>query len=272
MIRETVRAIRVNARRYMDSKVRNDFSHGVHVSEEGVLIDLKMPASYESIRIDIGLSHNAPNSALWTKTSPSTFVIGVEANRFNVARLLRWGTWSRNDPKNPVRRHKPRNLQILFCALDDVASPCFSDFYHMGGDPGTSSLLKPTNVLSDDFGYSLQVVSKVPTLRLSSLMALLPWDRIPTVEVCKIDTQGKDLAILKSADEFLQRILVLEIEMDTYGQYESAPSREEIIQFLDSAGFEPLVLHDENHEPLTDVIFLNRAFENEALKIAQSLR
>ncbi|MFZ4077144.1 MAG: hypothetical protein ACOYKA_04070, partial [Legionellaceae bacterium] len=49
------------------------------------------------------------------------------------------------------------NFHLINCALDDVESPKIKTFYNMEGDPGTSSLLKPTHTL----GYSIKNTSQV---------------------------------------------------------------------------------------------------------------
>lgn len=215
--------------------------------------------NYTRIRIDVGLSHAAPNSAAWTHLNPDVFVVGVEASRFNVAKISKRGVWSKNNPSHPIRRFKPKNMQILHVALDDVDTPCYSEFYNMLGDSGTSSLLRPTKKLHELFGYEVGDSELVPTISFSDLLSALPWSNLDFVELVKIDAQGKDLAIIKSARNHLAQIAVLVIEVETHDQYFGAPSSSETISFLEGEGFTRVKPADQAREGggEVDVVFVN---------------
>ena len=51
--------------------------------------DVHIPAECTHVKIDVGLSHNAPNSHLWLYLEPTVFVIGFEPNSEAIARILR---------------------------------------------------------------------------------------------------------------------------------------------------------------------------------------
>jgi FkbM family methyltransferase len=91
-------------------------------------------------------------------------------------------------------------------------------------------------------GHVLNVESivTVPTIRLDTLMALMEIDR---VDFLKIDTQGMDLAVLKSAGQRLRDIskITLEVALTPLPLYSGAPSKDEVVAFLVDAGF---ALHD----------------------------
>ena len=51
--------------------------------------NMHIPSECTHVKIDVGLSHNAPNSHLWLYLEPTVFVIGFEPNSEAVARILR---------------------------------------------------------------------------------------------------------------------------------------------------------------------------------------
>jgi FkbM family methyltransferase len=77
----------------------------------------------------------------------------------------------------------------------------------------------------------------VPTIRLDTFMNLLSIRR---VDFLKVDAQGTDLAVLKSAGSRLRDIASITIEVDVSPQplYVGSASKSEAIAFLHEAGFE----------------------------------
>jgi hypothetical protein len=49
---------------------------------------IKIPDWCEKIRIDVGLSHNAPNSQNWLESIDNLLVIGVEPNKSSIKVIL----------------------------------------------------------------------------------------------------------------------------------------------------------------------------------------
>lgn len=190
---------------------------------------------YENVRLDIGLSHNAPNAAVWCKSFPRTLVIGIEPNRFNMARISRFGIWSKSYGKR-IRRFKPKNFHPIMCAIDDVSNPVMREFYHVRGDSGTSSLLRPQKKFLETHRYSVREVSKVPCVPLASILEVL-LVHFPVIELIKVDTQGKDLDVLKSAGSLIQKVKRIVAEVDTFDQYEDSPDKKDIFVYLESQGF-----------------------------------
>jgi FkbM family methyltransferase len=87
-------------------------------------------------------------------------------------------------------------------------------------------------------GEDLRVNSivTVPTIRLDTFMDMLGIDR---VDYLKIDTQGMDLAVVRSAGDRLADIgkITLEVDIKPTRLYSGAASKEEIVAFLTKAGF-----------------------------------
>lgn len=240
-----------------------DFFHNLTISNDGIAnIEIKIDTKTKILMLDIGLSHNAPNSAEFLSKFDDFQVIGVEANKYNVRRLLKFGIWSRNNPNRYVAPFKSCRFSLLFGALDNVSAPTYSNFYNMKGDAGTSSLLKPTNVLYDRFGYKLKKISRVPTISLECMLDAIPWHQFTHILFCKVDTQGKDLDILKSAGSYLEKIAFISVEVSTFGQYEKSFSELELYEFMRKSGFYELkVLAKVDNYPV-DVLFVNKNYEH----------
>jgi FkbM family methyltransferase len=87
-------------------------------------------------------------------------------------------------------------------------------------------------------GQTLEVetVITVATIRLDTFLNLL---RISAVDFLKIDTQGMDLAVVRSAGSRLRDIhkVVMEVDLSPKPLYRGAPSKNEVCEFMKFAGF-----------------------------------
>ncbi|QWC97179.1 FkbM family methyltransferase [Polynucleobacter paneuropaeus] len=238
----------------------DSFRHNLIIDSGKASINLNFPEDIKRVRIDIGLSHNAPNSAKWIKDNQDLMVIGIEANQHNIRKILRCGIWSKNDKNRIIKPYKTKRLQLIYGAIDNVPQPGFSDFYNIRGDSGTSSLLKPTNALLKGYGYTVRSITKTPTFPLKILLQQFPWERFPYIEVCKIDTQGKDLDVLLSMGEYIKKIAMILVEVDTFGQYEGAPTRAQIYDFMQRNGFGEHEVISNINNAVVDVIFFNENY------------
>lgn len=206
---------------------------GIKLNESGLL---DIPQHIKRIKFDVGLSWCAPNSAAWLQMDKEKelFVIGIEANRFACQRIG-------NKVLNP---HPPyenciidnNNYMLINCAIDDVSNLEMKTFYHVAGDPGTSSLLKPTPILKVD----IEEISEVPTIPLSFILEKIPWNRFEFIEHMKTDTQGKDLEVVLSAGDYLDKIVYLDCEVSTSGCYENENDVHMIINKIINRGFKVL--------------------------------
>lgn len=108
--------------------------------------------------------------------------------------------------------------------------------------PGTSSLL-PIDLEATkhwkDQSLDLRTVRKtvVPTIRLDTFLRLTGIDK---VDYMKIDAQGTDLAVVRSAGDRLKdfRKIYLEVYVTPYPLYRNAPTKPEIIDYMRERGFE----------------------------------
>ena len=260
---------------FFDFTIKNDYEYNLHIDNNSrVEFDLSIPETAKKVRIDVGLSYHAPQSAAWLELNNDLYVIGIEANKYNVARINKYGLWYLKN--NLIYKRKiNQNFKLLYCAIANVKKPTHLDFYNMHGDSGTSSLLKPTNKLLKTYNYKIHKITKVPAIPLSTIIEKIPKDKFSLIELVKIDTQGSDLEVIKSINGHLDRIVCIQVETSTFGQYENAGSSNSIINYLESNNFyEIKILNWFEGEPV-DVIFANKKFDKLAnilsLEIQESL-
>lgn len=109
-------------------------------------------------------------------------------------------------------------------------------------------------------GGELKVESKVivPTIRLDTFMRLM---KIEKVDFLKIDTQGMDLSVVRSAGERLSDIEKITLEVDVTPQrlYSGAPSKDEVVAFLNQAGFSLFAIESQSHGQEENVTFVRES-------------
>jgi len=133
--------------------------------------------------------------------------------------------------------------------------------FHVNASDMSSSLL-PINEQAKHSWVGMEEVNvasttTVPTMRLDTLMNLL---QIQKVDFLKIDTQGKDLVVLKSAGSRLQDItkIQLEVEVASVPFYVGSPRKEEVLQFLDAAGFALIASEKQTHGQEENLTFMRK--------------
>lgn len=183
---------------------------GLSLSANGFLV---LPSNIKRLKIDAGLSFNAPNSNFWLNKIPNLAVFGFEPNRVSVGNLISGGNKERCSPKKNrffkcLDRKFIGNQWFPFpVALH--SAPSTSTFHNSLIDPGTSSLFRP---ITKDKGPSTHF--EVPVRTLSELFSRIPWGnvgesgRFQIIEHLKTDAQGADLAILKGAGHYLRERVV----------------------------------------------------------------
>lgn len=217
-------------------------------------INFNIAENIKSIRFDIGLSYCAPNSAVWLTQEPEKLhVIGVEPNPECINNIKQNGLYC---VQKGIKPFHSKNFQLIECALDNVEEPQVQQFYCTARDPGTSSLLKPTLHL----GNPVKSITEVTTTSFYNLLQSIDYNRFEYVELVKIDTQGKDLDIIKSAGEYLDKIVFLNCEVNTFNHYEGNFKPDEINQFLQSKNF--IKLHDNSYvaNQVVDSTYINKKF------------
>jgi hypothetical protein len=109
-------------------------------------------------------------------------------------------------------------------------------------------------------GQDLRVTSKtvVPTIRLDTFLNLA---NIQTVDYLKIDAQGMDLAVVKSAGNRLKDIsrIYLEVCVTPYPPYRGAATKSDIAEFLLSQGFVLVGVDTQSDGQEENLTFENKA-------------
>lgn len=112
--------------------------------------------------------------------------------------------------------------------------------FHINSNEASSSLLHldPRGVEHWIGGDQLRVVSKVtvPTIRLDTFMNLAAIDK---VDFLKVDAQGADLSVVRSAGKRIKDIrkITLETAVTPLRCYVGAPSKDELVDHMIRSGF-----------------------------------
>jgi FkbM family methyltransferase len=95
----------------------------------------------------------------------------------------------------------------------------------------------------------------VPTMRLDTF---LNGAGVEAVDYLKIDAQGLDLEVVKSAGDRLRDVAKVQLEATTasYRQYEGAPGKSVIIEFMKSKGFQLAGEEVQSHGQEANLTFL----------------
>ena len=221
-------------------------------------------SNFSNVKIDIGLSYNAPHSQLWLENNKDNklLVLGVEPNPYNINSLI-----SKNNKKQHIDHGDPiqdkyinNQFFIIPVALSNIDTPTNKIFYSMNKDSGTSSLNKP---IDSSLGEIKDIVT-VPVYSLKHLFDVFPWDKIDKIDYIKIDAQGSDLDILISAGDYLkERVVYITAEAEFYA-YENCSHNNvnNIDKYLRSQNFIRI-----KHPNTIDPTYINTKFINIAKDI-----
>jgi FkbM family methyltransferase len=217
--------------------------------------------SINRVKIDVGLSYNAPQSQVWLEKQNDLVVFGFEPNP-EAIKIISQKNIQKKHPNHgtPVADEYIGTRFFLFpVALADVENPEVMDFYSMENDCGTSSLLKPINSLG-----TIKSKVKVPVYSLKHFFDLFSWERFEYIEYLKIDAQGFDYNILKSAKNYLKEKVVFITAEPESRQYENADNNnvENITKYLQEQNFLRI-----NHENTSDPTYVNKKY----LHLAQDI-
>jgi len=226
---------------------------------------IKLKQTTKSVKIDIGLSYNAPQAEQWFKHQTDLQVFGFEPVPENIKSII----------SGPKKRHpshgdplsfkyiQNKDFNLIPCALSNNKKKEEMNFYVTSRDTGCSSLFQPK---ANHVGPTKQVI-KVPVFSLKHFFDLFPWDKMPIIEYIKIDAQGSDLNILKGAEHYLQeRVVFITAEPDGF-QYTGAEDStvNSIVNYMKSIGF-----HHVRHRNTQDPTFLNKKYmDKQKIHISQ---
>ena len=222
-----------------------------------------LPDSIKHIKIDVGLSFDAPHSQNWIDNdldnSNDTIVFGFEANPS-------WIEYIKSPIKNnnfadfhtytkPLKyEHLNSKFFLIPVALGNVDVPKCMDFFVPALSEGCCSLLQPNpNTILGNIVKTHQV----PVFNLSDFLKIIPFDNIEYIDYLKIDVQGYDINVLKGAGDYLSEKVVYVTAEPEVTQYLNSQdnSTENITEYMSSIGFQKI-----NHPNTADPTFINNKF------------
>lgn len=218
------------------------------------LENLIIPDYIKRIKIDVGLSYNAPVSQMLLERDDDVFIFGFEPNPESIECIVNktrtYGASVRLD-----RKYIDENrIKILPIALGNTETEGVVDFYVAEEDPGCSSLHPPI-----DLRITSRRTIKVPIFSLKHFFDTFDWNRFKYIEWLKIDAQGSDLNILIGAGDYLkERVVYVTAEADgrQYADCDSC-NTENIVDYMNSQGFVQV-----SHPNTVDPTFLNPKFDH----------
>ena len=157
-----------------------------------------------SIKIDVGLSGNAPQSKVWIDANPNALIFGFEPLSMNIKMITEASsTW----PIKLNPRDIGRNIFIIPVALSSKTLGHKLKMKITDMDSGSSSLLDSTNLLQSTWEY-------VPVFKLDDFIEFIDLERFEFIEYVKIDAQGMDFEVIRGAKKYLNKICFITAELD----------------------------------------------------------
>jgi len=197
------------------------------------------------IKIDIGLGQFNINSENWIQNESNLMVIAFEPNNDCISS-------TNNIIQYNLNNNKTNSFYTIPIALNNVEHPIEMEFYKLLNDPGVSSLYEPSNI----FGPIKEKIS-VPVYSLKHFFDLFPFEKFPYIEYIKIDAQGSDLNILKSAGKYLsERVVYVTAEPEhTFYKNIEDNTTENFDIYMNSQNFVRI-----NHPKTKDPTYINNNF------------
>lgn len=195
--------------------------------------------SYRRVWIDVG-AHEGESSFPYAAADPSLLVYAFEPNLRAAARVM----------------GKLRNYVILPIA---IAERDGSAELNLNAYEQSSSLLPADadGVKSWVTEAHFEVIGSVvvPTMRLDTFMTAVGLEH---VDFLKVDAQGLDLEVVKSAGDRLRDVARVQLEATTvsYRQYEGAPGKSVIVEYMESKGFRLAGEEIQSHGQEANLTFL----------------
>ena len=215
---------------------------------------ISIPSHIRRVKLDVGLSINAPHSHLWIQQNPNDLLVfGFEPNTSAIEQLKGLKPYDAIWPHRIDPKLIGTKLILLNCALGDCTEKV--NLYITEPDAGCSSLFLPKTI-------KLKSVQQVCQFRLEEFFDLFPFDQIPYIEYLKIDAQGSDLKILKGCGKYLERVVYVTAEPEESAYLNVQNSLAQIQEYMTSMGFEKI-----SHPNTVDPTFVNSKFLSEAQSI-----
>lgn len=241
-----------------------DFRH--FVAQNGIPLrsdgKLDIPAHFKHVKLDIGLSYNAPISQCWLSCDNDLIVFGFEPNPDSVKEIKKGAIKREPYHGKPLdTKYLNSSFFLIPCALG-LSPKQMITFYVTKKDVGCSSIYEPNS-------FEVENVISVPIYPLTDFFEIFPFDIHPVIEYIKIDAQGSDLDIVKSAGGYLKdHVVYITIESEN-NQYKNTNNSEiEIDRYMHSIGFTRHQTRDTADPTYINAQFLDYA-RNHNIKIFQ---
>ncbi len=223
---------------------------------------MDIPQNIKHIKLDIGLSYNAPISQYWLSHEKDLLVFGFEPDLSSVNSILEGASKRNISHGDPLDlKYVGKSFFLIPCALG-LQSGSMQSFYKTKVDCGCSSLYPPKYL-------EIAEVVEVPVFRLSDFFELFPFDTHPVVDYIKIDAQGSDLDIVKGGGRYLEeRVIYITIEAEDYHYENTTNSEGEIDDYMKKIGFERFYSHETSDPTYFNPRFLDYVQKHE-VKIFQ---
>lgn len=141
---------------------------------------------------------------------PNTFLISFEPLLDKYATLLARN--SRPDTRVALGHHHPRAIVLPFAVSADANS--IKEFKISGSTDGCASLLDPVSSYYSQSCTNTSGIAErraVPSVSLEQ--ALSTWFGTRDIALAKIDAQGLDVGVVRSAGKHLNRMLAVQLEV-----------------------------------------------------------
>lgn len=191
-----------------------------------------IPSHIKHIKLDIGLSYSAPMSQYWLTHEDNLMVFGFEPNPASVNSILAGATKQQPSHGAPLEtKFIGTSFLLIPCALGLSEKPTVN-FFVTREDCGCSSIYEPVSL-------KVEHIIQVPIFKLSDFFDIFPFDTHPVIDYIKIDAQGADLSIVKSAEDYLtERVVYITLEAED-SQYENTNNSSQDIEiYMKSIGFQ----------------------------------
>ena len=209
------------------NKILKDVLHHILKNDK-----IFIPDGFKNVKLDVGLSMNAPNSEAWLQREKNLIVFGFEpGSAAHESFTYKNKEMSEKYPEymfiNPDRIN--RTFFPIKCALSN-GEIRQEKLYVTGNDLGCSSLFQPNF-------FEVIDVEEVSVIRLKDFFELFPWNQIEYIDHLKIDAQGSDFAIIEGAGDYLSKIVYITLENSTGNQYQKNEDYHKFNQYLSKYDF-----------------------------------
>lgn len=180
--------------------------HVAHLKEDGTLM---VPDSAKVV-LEVGANTRNTLDRELLPADPTAFLISFEPLLDKYAALLARN--SRVDTLTPLGHHHPRGIVLPFAVASEANA--LRELKISGTTDGCASLLSPVSSYYSPLCTNLSGIRErrtVPTVSLHKVLS--SWLKGHTVQLAKIDAQGLDVGVVRSAGDAVSRVKAIQMEV-----------------------------------------------------------